>query len=1047
MKNAAILIRTAIHSLVLHAGRHIGRRKLSVMSGIVIILMSQSLFARATIKGNVFDADTKDGLPAANVLIRGTNLGTAADLNGQYVIPNAPPGPVTLEISYIGYESASIQIRVPASGTIQQDIELKAAVVEGQEVVITAQAIGQIQAINQQLASDKITNVVSEARIQELPDFNAAAALSRLPGVSTTQSSGEANKVVIRGLSPKYNSIEIEGIRLSSTGSSSIGLTSDVYVATGGVSNDRSVDLTMVSPYMIRMISVYKSLTPDMNANSIGGTVNMELREAPPDFHWNVLWQQGYTAKSNTLGNYRAVASGSGRFLDDKLGIYALVNAESYDRDSDNMDANYGIAGEEVVRDPVTGFRPVKVNSVSFNRHIETRKRYGGNVILDYNLPRGSVKFVNMLARINSDYTDHRQTIDYSGGRMNWELRFGENIIDQQMHSLKLDYDFAYFTADLSASYTASNNLTDRLPVLNFNQTDALQAGVPRDNKVPEDLIYLLTKFRGDSNVILRSGNLFSNDYQEKKYSYKADFELPLNIGDKLTGFFKFGGQLHNQTNSTDQEAPYLGFNGSATGDGTDIQSNLMRAVYQEFGITTNNMGELTGTTFLNTDRALFDPFLEDKYGDLYYAANPELLDGVLNYIIGNPAFDASNRQVSTGAQGGWYDGPYQQLTNDYEYKEDYTAAYAMSKINFWDLMVIGGVRYEKMETEYFAYNARDMRNAQSQVMYDTTAYKQNEFVLPMVQGKYSPLKWMDIRYAYTQTLSRPDFHALSPKFTITQGNAVHTGNPDLKPAKAFNHDVSVSFHSNRLGLFTVGAFYKTIENFVYTANYQLDLAEAAGIDSLPRYQIIRDGQQVVTPMINPTTGKSNANVYRPVNNPFDATVKGLEFDFQHSFWYMPLPFRNMVFGMNYARIWSETRYPFYDVKSRIEGEGRQARQVFFLVDSSSTGRLIDQPNHVLNAYIGYDHKGFSARMSCVFQDNSARGNGGRYPENNSYTTEYFRIDFSARQKLPYYNGELFLDVSNLNNANTRWIQQSTGGFRGIQNYGLTANLGVRIRY
>jgi hypothetical protein len=41
---------------------------------------------------------------------------------------------------------------------------------------------------------------------------------------------------------------------------------------------------------------------------------------------------------------------------------------------------------------------------------------------------------------------------------------------------------------------------------------------------------------------------------------------------------------------------------------------------------------------------------------------------------------------------------------------------------------------------------------------------------------------------------------------------------------------------------------------------------------------------------------------------------------------------------------------------------------------------------------------------------------------------------------------ELFLDVSNLNNANTSWIQKSTQGFRGIQNYGLTANIGVRIR-
>ncbi|HLG38577.1 MAG TPA: hypothetical protein VI461_02875, partial [Chitinophagaceae bacterium] len=199
--------------------------------------------------------------------------------------------------------------------------------------------------------------------------------------------------------------------------------------------------------------------------------------------------------------------------------------------------------------------------------------------------------------------------------------------------------------------------------------------------------------------------------------------------------------------------------------------------------------------------------------------------------------------------------------------------------------------------------------------------------------------------------------------------------------------------------------------------------------------------QYVVTPVL--TNGKSDATVFRPLNNPFDATVKGIELDFQHNFWYLPSPFNNIVFSINYARIFSETTYPFFDVRVVIVGRDRIA----VLVDSSSTGRLIDQPNHILNTSIGYDYEGFSSRLSFLFVDNSATGNGGRYPENDSYTTDYFRIDFSARQKLPWFNSELFLDVNNLNNANTSSIHRSTEGFRNIQNYGLTANLGIRIRY
>ncbi|MEG8946840.1 TonB-dependent receptor [Rosettibacter firmus] len=1009
------------------------------------LLFNQVYYAqgRGTLRGIVFDKATKEVLPGANVLIKGTSIGTACDLDGKYVIYNVPAGTQTVVVSYIGYKTVTMELNILPGKTLEQNFGLEMTAVEGEEIVITAQAQGQLQAINQQLTSDKIANIVSEARIQELPDFNAASALSRLPGISTTKSSGEDNKVVIRGLSPKYNAIEVEGVKLSATGSSSIGLTSDPYVQTGGLNNDRSVDLSMISPYMIRMIAVYKSLTPDMNANSIGGTVNMELREAPSGFHWNVLWQQGYTAKSKYYGNYRGVASASNRFFNDKLGVYALINTEAYDRNSDNMDANYGIAAEQAQIDPLTGYRPVKVNSVTFNRHLETRRRLGANLILDYNIPNGSLKFVNMFARLNSDYTEHRQTINYDNGRMEWQLRSGINVIDQQLNSIKLDYDLDFITVDLSASYTAATNNLKNSPVFSFNQTDALQAGVLRDNKRPEELTYLLTKYKGADEVVLRSGNLFSNLYKEKKYSLKGDFELPFNFSSILNGSFKFGGYFYDQKNSTDQESPYLAFNGNANSTDNDIQTNLMRTIKNEFGISTNTRGELVGSSFIDTNNKLYDPFLDNRYGPIFYAANTGILNDILYYIMSKPEFDASNKDVSTGAQGGWYNGPYQKLTNDYNYREKYYASYVMSKINFLDFMIIGGVRYEKVKTEYFAYNARDMRNAQAQIMYDTTAHGSNEFLLPMGQIKYTPLNWLDVRYAYTQTISRPDYHLISPKFTITQNNEIYTGNPDLKPAKAYNHDLNFTFHSNSIGLLTIGGFYKTIENFVFNATYQLDAAEGAGIDSLRRYQIIRNGQLVVTPIVNPTTKKSNATVYRPLNNPYKAYVKGLEFDFQHRFWYLPYPFNGLLIGINYSRIFSETRYPFYDVKVKIVGRDR----IPVLIDSSSVGRLIDQPNHVLNSYIGFDYKDFAVRFSFVFNDEVATVNGGRYPENDSYADDYFRIDFSARQKLPFFNSELYIDFSNLNSANTQSIQKSTGGFRNIQNYGLVANLGIRLRY
>jgi TonB-dependent receptor len=974
-----------------------------------------------------------------------------------------PAGTHILVFSYIGYERNEVEIEVPEGETITIDMTLTQEAIQGEEIVIGAQREGQQQAINQQITSDKIVNVVSESKIQELPDFNAAAALGRLPGISTTQSSGEANKVVVRGLAPKYNAIEVEGIQLASTGSSSIGLTSDVFVNTGGVQNDRSVDLTMVSPYMIRMIQVYKSLTPDMNANSIGGTVNMELRKAPSDLHWDAMWQQGYTAKSNTLGNYRAVASISNRFFNDKLGAYALVNAESYDRNADNLSNSYGLAGDATEADPETGFRPVEVNTVRFNRHLETRNRIGANLILDYDLPSGSIKFVNMYATIQSDFTDHDQSINYNNGRMDWRLSTGETEILQRVHSIKLDYDFNWLIADVSASYTGAKNTLDDSPVLTFNQTQAVTPS-PRNNMLPEDLKDRQATFRGIDDVILRSGNLFSNFYEEDKYSVKANFEIPFNIGTNVNGFFKFGGQIVDQSTSTDQETPYLAFDGNANSDDDDdaIANVLQRTLRDRFNLVANDQGYFTGTSVQTNNDDLYDSFLGNDFGEVYFAANPSNLVDILNFVIGNPDFDASNEQRSSGAQGGWYDGPYQQLSNDYTYDEQYYATYAMSRVDIGNLMVVGGVRYEEVNSEYFAYNARDQRNPQAQIMYDTTSSAGNSFLLPMVQTKYSPTSWMDVRYAYSQTLARPDYNLLSPKFTITQNNAIYTGNPDLKTARSINHDVSLTFHANKLGLLSAGFFLKTVENFVYTANYVIDLAQESGVDDISNYQFVcnqyyrdkydlscTDGTLLITPTQNAATGKWNATVYRPTNNPNDGLVRGVELDFQHNFWYLPKALSNMVFGINYTRIFSEIETPFYDEDFRMEGEGRNAERIDFLVDSSYTSRLSGQPNHILNSYLGFDYKGFSTRLSVLLQTNTFGGSGGRYPENDSFSEDYLRLDFSAKQKLPLLGGnsEIFFDISNLNSENNRQVQRSINGYTNIQNYGLTANLGIRLRY
>ena len=262
------------------------------------------------IQGVVTDSTTGESLFGANVFLDGTSLGSATDAAGKYKIPGVPAGSYKILIRYIGYKTAEIAINVVGGKTLELNVAIPSEVVEGTPVVVTAQAMGQRSAINQQLTSNTIINVVSAEKIHQLPDDNAATALSRLPGVSLMN----GDQVVIRGVQAKLNQVLINGIELPST---------DM--------NNRSTNLGFISSNLLSGIEVIKALTPDMDANTIGGVVNLRLREAPSGIHFDALTQGNYNSQDHVADNYKFWASISNRFLDDKLGVFLQANADRSD--------------------------------------------------------------------------------------------------------------------------------------------------------------------------------------------------------------------------------------------------------------------------------------------------------------------------------------------------------------------------------------------------------------------------------------------------------------------------------------------------------------------------------------------------------------------------------------------------------------------------------------------------------------------------------------------------------------------------------------------
>jgi hypothetical protein len=299
----------------------------------IFILSFYSAYGqKASLTGSVVDSLTKDILIGANVYVVGTSLGSATNNDGSFTIKNINPGSYKLKVSYIGYESKEITLDLPESVVYDRGlINLNYTTIDGEGVEVTAQARGQMDAINKQLKAKSIKNIVSSDRIQELPDANAAETVARVPGVSIRREGGEGNKVVIRGLSPKYNKITVNGTNLSSTDP-----------------DDRSTDLSMISQYMLDGIEVTKAGTPDQEADVLGGTVNFKLRKAKPGLHGNTVTQGMYNGLRKAGGDYKFVLDLSNRYFNNRLGILAQIDLEKRDRSSQNLGAEYFNSGAEL---------------------------------------------------------------------------------------------------------------------------------------------------------------------------------------------------------------------------------------------------------------------------------------------------------------------------------------------------------------------------------------------------------------------------------------------------------------------------------------------------------------------------------------------------------------------------------------------------------------------------------------------------------------------------------------------------------------------------
>ncbi|MDR9409282.1 MAG: TonB-dependent receptor [Balneolaceae bacterium] len=956
----------------------------TILFALIIVLagMNPARAQTGTVTGTIIDEATGETLPGAHIVLVNSSKGTVANVDGQFRLSKLPAGTQTFEIGYIGYHTKEVEVEVLAGQDVELNVQLTPDLIEGEEITLTGQALGQARAIQRQLNSNSIVSVVSDSRLRELPDANAAETVGRLPGVTILRSGGEGNQVAIRGLAPRYNSITVDGTRLPSS-----------------TSSGRDVDLNTISSEMLSGIEVYKSNRPDMDADAIGGTVNFEVARAPDSPQGRIKLGSGYKdlPGSNDLpgsiGNYEGSVSGSSRFLDGRLGVFGSLSFKRNDRSSDNFDGSYSVIGN-----PEPGSHiPLRTTSVRIEDDQEIRDRYGGGLMLDYELENGRLSLNNFFSRLDRDIWRIETNYNVDGFMQHWSGRDRHLIKDVMMNNLSGEYNLSGADVDFRISRSVSKNDPRYDHELQFREMSAFRDDELIEDQGP-DLIPLAARHQLEETRA-HTSNFRSTEVFERDVTAELNIKIPVSLGTMISGYVKLGGKHWNKHRWRENERLQL----------RDWQWDRVynKPMYDDDDWHFTSQGKLSMVNFVNTNYKRPD-FLNGKY-NLRWGVDRDRMREFWQLHGG------SRLTTPEGVHDEYRYGVF----DDHTATERISAGYLMTELTIGSrLMILPGARYELENSDYQAVQGALFGESgyEGQVS-DTLSTRNIGNLFPMVLARYNVTDWFDIRMAFTNSVARPTFGEVSPRMRENSTEQhVSRGNPQLKPTISTNYDLFLSFSSNRLGLVTFGGFYKTIENLIFTRNAIVVDPEPMGLPSYMRFWSINE----------------------TVNNPNETTVHGIEFEWQSNLMFLPPPLNGLVINVNYSRFFSETQYPeFYT--ERVPGVGRVG------VDTFRVGRMPHQADNVANLSVGYDYSGFSARFSMLYQGETLTAIGSR-PETDRFTVEYLRYDATLRQRI-FEGASVFINLHNIGNRPDRAEQFSSLTPTSIQYYGWSMDVGVRYKY
>ncbi|MHB9881138.1 TonB-dependent receptor [Pacificimonas sp. ICDLI1SI03] len=812
----------------------------------------------------------------------------------------------------------------------------------GEEIVVTGSRASRLRAIDRKRELPVIADVIASDLIGRLPDYNTAEALQRLPGVSVEIDQGEARYVVIRGVDPNLNQVTIDGNLVG------------IPEAEG-----RRVALDTIPSDLVAAIEVVKAVTPDYDANAIGGSINIVTPTAydrPDDFVF-VTAKGSYAEKADKLGFGGSGTYGTKFGADDQFGI---VVAGSYFKRFIHSDLAEPVSWFQLSEDVVT---PAAYRLYDYRI---MRERIGGIVNLDFR-PNNDVRlyvrniyneFTDKEERDQLDYAFARGTpsfpsanqISFSRGRATREYR--QNDQTQKLYNVSpgAELTFGAVQLDLNYTYAHAEEVTPVRDDIEFRSADNLGSTLDLDSSMPKFSELNPSIYDADAFPLMRVRQR-QEDIKEDLHAMKVDVQY--NFGDFGDNFVKVGAKYTERRKTRDNR-----------------QNVLLPTEIATLGGTGLALGEP-------------DDFYE---GD--YRFGPTIdYRGLLDLIENNPGLVALDGGSTLN----------NDFSSDYGIDEFIYAGYGMASLTFGDLTAVGGVRVERTEATYNAFEIRETNQSGATERSDIRRLSfQNSYtdVLPSVHLTYKPLSKLIARAAWTNTIGRPNYDASVPTFEEDGGEGT-AGNPDLKPFKSMGLDGSLEFYPDRESVLSAAIFYKKIENPVFTR--LIFNTSFAGV---------------------PLTELSQPQ------NATDGDIFGVEVNAVRRFNFLPAPFDGL--GASVNGTW---------VDSSVTVPGRENEDIPFF----------RQSDWIANAALFYEKGPFEARFAVSFRDDFIV-NIGNSTASDVYNKDRTLLD--ARFSYRITEGiEIFSSISNIGDAPLTYFQTNEDQVYSRQIYSFNADFGISANF